>query len=99
MDDKKMVDDLVKMLDSGMMQGVGHINVDTDNSMEESKNVRTKKLKEKILLEEQRLQPLLNGVKLTMKRPDGIYRIYSKEQFIGIGIVKDGLLKRDIILE
>ncbi|MCI8444684.1 MAG: tRNA pseudouridine(55) synthase TruB [Clostridia bacterium] len=55
--------------------------------------------KEKILLEKQRLQPLLNGVKLTMKRPDGIYRIYSKEQFIGIGIVKDGLLKRDIILE
>ena len=33
MDDKKMVDDLVKMLDAGMMQGVGHVNVDTDNSM------------------------------------------------------------------
>ena len=33
MDDNKMIDDLVKMLDSGMMQGVGHVNVDTDSSM------------------------------------------------------------------
>ena len=41
MDDNKMIDDLVKMFDSGMMQGVGHINVDTDDSMEESKNVQT----------------------------------------------------------
>ena len=41
MDDKKMVDDLVKMLDAGMMQGVGHVNVDTDNSMEDSKSVQT----------------------------------------------------------
>ena len=34
MDDKKMIDDLVKMLDSGMAMGVGHVNVDYD---EESK--------------------------------------------------------------
>ena len=32
MDDNKMIDDLVKMLDAGMMQGVGHVNVDTDAS-------------------------------------------------------------------
>lgn len=41
MDDKKMVDDLVKMLDSGMAMGVGHVNVDYDESKEESKNVQT----------------------------------------------------------
>ena len=41
MDDNKMIDDLVKMLDAGMMQGVGHVNVDTDASQEETKNVQT----------------------------------------------------------
>ena len=56
------------------------------------------KEKTKILLEKQRLQPLLNGVKLTVKKPDGIYRIYCNQQFIGIGIIKDNLLKRDIII-
>ena len=41
MDNKKMGDDLVKMLDSGMAMGVGHVNVDYDESKEESKNVQT----------------------------------------------------------
>ena len=41
MDNKEMVDDLVKMLDSGMAMGVGHVNVDYDESKEESKNVQT----------------------------------------------------------
>ena len=41
MDDKALIDDLVKMLDSGMAMGVGHVNVDYDESKEESKNVQT----------------------------------------------------------
>ncbi|MBR5801003.1 MAG: hypothetical protein IKY23_13185 [Lachnospiraceae bacterium] len=41
MDQKAMIDDLVKMLDAGMAQGVGHVNVDTDLSSKESKNVQT----------------------------------------------------------
>lgn len=54
--------------------------------------------KEKISIENKRLQPFLNGVKLTMKRPDGVYRIYCEQKFIGIGVVNQELLKRDIIL-
>lgn len=53
--------------------------------------------RQEILLEKQRLQPFLNGVKLTMKKTDGVYRIYCNQQFIGIGIVDKGFLKRDII--
>ena len=34
-----------------------------------------------------------------MKKSDGVYRIYCDGQFIGIGIVDKGFLKRDIILE
>ncbi len=41
MDEKAMIDDLVKMLDAGMAQGVGHVNVDTDLSSNDSKNVQT----------------------------------------------------------
>ncbi len=41
MDEKNMIDDLVKMLDSGMADGVGHVNVDYDGQGEQSKNVQT----------------------------------------------------------
>ena len=51
-----------------------------------------------INLEKQKLNLLLNGVKLKRKEEDGIYRIYNDQKFIGIGIIKDQFLKRDIII-
>ncbi len=51
-----------------------------------------------IHLSEKKLQLFLNGVKLSFDLEDGIYRIYNDKLFIGIGIVKDKRLKRDIIL-
>ncbi len=56
------------------------------------------KNKEIINFDDKKLQLFLNGVQLTYKLNDGIYRIYSKNTFIGTGIVKNNLLKRDIIL-
>ena len=41
MDDKQMIDDFIKMMDSGMAQGVGHVNVDVDTNADNSKNVQT----------------------------------------------------------
>jgi len=41
MDEKQMIDDLVKMLDAGMANGVGHVNVDFDDTSKQSKNVQT----------------------------------------------------------
>ncbi len=41
MDETKMIEDLVKMLDSGMTEGVGHVNVDYDQQTNQSKNVQT----------------------------------------------------------
>ncbi len=41
MDEKTMIDDLVKLLDSGITNGVGHINVDTEQAGKQSKNVQT----------------------------------------------------------
>lgn len=51
-----------------------------------------------IELDNKRLQLFLNGVQLTWKLEDGVYKVYSDSQFIGIGTIKNSLLKRDIIL-
>ena len=52
----------------------------------------------KIKIEQQTLKYFLNGVRITQNVKDGIYRIYTENKFIGIGIVRSKLLKRDIIL-
>ena len=42
MDEKSMIEDLDKMLDSGMNDGVGHVNVDySDQQTSQSKSVQT----------------------------------------------------------
>jgi tRNA pseudouridine55 synthase len=51
-----------------------------------------------IKLESKKLQLFLNGVMLSVNLADDVYRIYSSENFIGIGVVKNNLLKRDVII-
>ena len=52
----------------------------------------------KVMLSERKIELFLNGVKLTQALADGLYRIYDeKGTFIGIGSVKDRLLKREIV--
>ena len=41
MDNNQMIEDFVKMMDSGMAQGVGHVNVDVDEKSDDSKQVQT----------------------------------------------------------
>ncbi len=53
---------------------------------------------DKIDLNNKKLQLFLNGVQLTYKLKEGIYKVYNEDKFIGIGTVKNNLLKRDIIL-
>ena len=53
---------------------------------------------ENIVLNERKFQLFLNGVQLTYELKDGIYKIYKENGFIGIGTVKNKLLKRDIII-
>ncbi len=56
------------------------------------------KNKEKIELDDRKLRLFLNGVQLTIGKEDGTYKIYNNNKFIGIGIVENKLLKRDIVL-
>ena len=53
----------------------------------------------KVVLNERKIELFLNGVKLTQALADGLYRVYDeKGTFIGIGSVKDRLLKREIVV-
>ena len=53
----------------------------------------------KIELDNKRLQHFLNGVRITENCENGIYRIYNiNKQFIGLGIIENNLLKRDVII-
>ena len=51
-----------------------------------------------INLNAKKLQLFLNGVQLTQELQDGIYKIYSDDKFVGIGTIKNNLLKRDIVI-
>lgn len=55
--------------------------------------------KERINLDNRKLELFFNGVRLTYKLPDGLYRVFNNNVFIGLGIVKNELLKRDVIIE
>ena len=44
------------------------------------------------------IELFLNGVQLTHDLEDEVYRIYNNNNFIGLGIVKNKLLKRDIVI-
>lgn len=55
--------------------------------------------KERIVLDEKQLAVFLNGVKIAKKSTEGIATIYnSQNEFIGTGVVKNGILKRDVIV-
>ena len=88
---------------------VGNFNIENAIFIEDLENIDVskkiitiEKLFEKndnIFLENDRkLELLLNGVRLSFDKPDGIYRIYLKDKFIGIGVVENKILKRDIII-
>ena len=54
--------------------------------------------KQKIDLDNRKRELFLNGVQLTFEKEDNVYKVYNKDKFIGIGIIKNKLLKRDIVI-
>lgn len=55
--------------------------------------------RDKIDLNESKLKLFINGGRLKTDFIDGLYRVYFEDKFIGLGNVKDNILKRDIVLE
>lgn len=81
--------------------------IDLDKiKQEDNKNIINKlisieemfKNKNTINLDNRKTELFLNGVKLTFKLKDDIYRVYNNNSFLGLGIIKDELLKRDVII-
>jgi len=44
------------------------------------------------------VEKLLNGVNIQTDKPDGVYKLYYNQKFLGLGIVQNNGLKRDIII-
>lgn len=52
-----------------------------------------------IQLEQEQIEPYINGVKINTKKTDGVYRIYKPNgTFIGLGIIENSKLKRDLVI-
>lgn len=98
----------------GLMQNlcrtkVNEFNIENSIALEEiqNNNIQNKIISieeiflknEKIKLNKNKKVLFLNGVKLTYDLPDGTYRIYSNNTFIGLGIVHNKLLKRDVVID
>ena len=56
------------------------------------------KNKKSVSLSEEKLIKFLNGVKVFVGFDDGIYKVYNNKEFVGIGVVKDKKIKRDIVV-
>lgn len=54
--------------------------------------------KNRIDINDRKLELFLNGVMLTFDLEDEVYRVYNKDNFIGLGIVNGKLLKRDVVM-
>ena len=55
--------------------------------------------KEKINLSKKELDKFLNGVKIFVDKKDDIYNIYENNTYIGIGVINQKKLKRDVIID
>ena len=53
-----------------------------------------------IILEDRKIELLLNGVLINVDKPDGIYKIYDiNNKFIGTGTINNKKIKRDVIVK
>lgn len=89
---------------------VGEFNIADSITLEELKKNKEKINKKMITIEElfkdnnkigldnKKLALFLNGVQLSRKEKNGIYKIYNNNKFIGTGCIAGQLLKRDIII-
>lgn len=51
-----------------------------------------------IYMDNKKTSLFLNGVKLTYHEPDGVYKIYNNNIFLGLGVINNKLLKRDVVI-
>lgn len=87
--DRFCIEDSVFLSDLAMLEDKTGVLISIEELFED---------KEKIVLVDRKAELFLNGVMLAQRLNDGLYRVYQNDKFLGIGIVKRNLLKRDVIL-
>lgn len=108
---RSLCEDIATKLDTvGYMKAlnrtvVGEFNIANSvriDKVDESKVIEVEEFlrnKGNITLEPKKLELFLNGGRIKIKLADEVYRVYNVDgEFIGSGVVENGLLKRDIIL-
>ena len=91
----------IKVGEFNIKDSIGIEEVKNNENLLEEKSITIEKFfknKEKIELNDKELQLFLNGVMLTKQNVEGLYRIYNNDKFIGLGIISNNKLKRDVIL-
>ncbi len=111
---RTLCEDIAKKLGTiGCMKDLKRTKVDTfsiENAIS-LENLDYKNIEEKLItiekifldklqinLNDKKLELFLNGVQLTYELKDDVYRIYNHNKFIGLGIINNKLLKRDVVI-
>lgn len=84
----------LRRIKSGQFEIENAIKID---DISEEKIISMEKLFDKEINVQNNLKELLNGMKIAIQNPDGLYKLYT-DRFIGIGKIEGNYLKREIIL-
>lgn len=84
----------LRRIKSGQFEIENAIKID---DISEEKIISMEKLFDKGINVQNNLKELLNGMKIAIQKPDGLYKLYA-DRFIGIGKIEGNYLKREIIL-
>lgn len=84
----------LRRIKSGQFEIENAIKID---DISEEKIISIEKLFDKEINVQKNLKELLNGMKIAIQNPDGLYKLYT-DRFIGIGKIEGNYLKREIIL-
>ena len=84
----------LRRIKSGQFEIENAIKID---DISEEKIISIEKLFDKEINVQKNLKELLNGMKIAIQNPDGLYKLYT-DRFIGIGKIEGNYLKRKIIL-
>ena len=112
LEDSITIEELNNIIQNSKSKIVGNVKIEQNNKEKMKNEAMAEFLKNKIIsvekifenspsikLDDRKLGLFLNGVMLTQKYDDGVYKIYNKTNgFVGTGTIKDNLLKRDIVL-
>ncbi len=92
------LEDILRVVTQSKEQGIA--NKQNNDEIQKTIDNRIDKTEgeDKINLKDNEMKKVLNGVKIKVNKKDGLINLYNNGQFIGIGEIEKGNLKRKIII-